>query len=79
MGIVAGKPDVVGALVRLWLCTTDTAVASKAHDVLLGLLMADDIGVEGQGFVESGLLWRRVFRDKDIYGMFSNGLDWHNY
>lgn len=74
IGIVAGKPDVVGALVRLWLCTQDTAVATKAHDVLLGLLIADEESEDNMGssfdsgIMEAGLMWRRVFRDKDIYG-----------
>ncbi|MCJ1278193.1 hypothetical protein MMC21_006008 [Puttea exsequens] len=74
IGILAGKPDVVGAMVRLWLCTQDTAVARKVHDVILGLLLADVESEEkmgssfDSGIMESGLMWRRIFRDKDIYG-----------
>lgn len=72
VGIVAGKLDVVGALVQLWLSTPDTAVAGRAHDVLLTLLLADIQGdsfsEDGRGIVDQGLLWRRIFRDKDIYG-----------
>lgn len=71
VGILAGKPDIVGALVQLWLCTPDTAVAGRAHGVLLTLLLGD---IDGQSFpesergiVEQGLLWRRIFRDKGIY------------
>ncbi|KAL8706682.1 MAG: hypothetical protein Q9201_000316 [Fulgogasparrea decipioides] len=68
-GIVAGKPDVVAALIELWLSISDTAVAQRAHEVLLGLLTADD---DGQPPVTAAynqsLMWRRVFRDKDIYG-----------
>lgn len=78
IGILAGKPDVVGALVKLWLCTPDTAVAAQAHDVLLGLLLADEESEDNMGssfdsgMMEAGLMWRRMFRDKDIYGsMFS--------
>ena len=41
IGIVAGKADVVGALVRLWLCSNETAVARLAHDVISGLLQAE--------------------------------------
>lgn len=67
-GIVAGRPQVVAALVKLWLSTPDTAVAQTAHNVLLGLLTADN---EGQPPVTAphnqSLMWRRVFRDKDIY------------
>ena len=71
IGIVAGKPEIVGALVRLWLCTQDTAVATRAHEVLLALLLADihaSPATGGSGITIDGLLWRRVFRDKDIYG-----------
>ncbi len=72
IGIVAGKADVVGAMIRLWLCTPDTAVAGQAHDVLLTLLLADvngdSIPENERGIVDRGLLWRRIFRDKDIYG-----------
>lgn len=72
IGILAGKADVVGALIQLWLCTPDTAVAGQAHDVLLTLLLADvsgdSIPENERGIVDRGLLWRRIFRDKDIYG-----------
>ncbi len=72
--IVAGKPQVVAALIRLWLCTPDTAVADKAQKVLLGLLqahditLADDTGLQQENAFYEGLMWRRVFRDRDIYG-----------
>ena len=72
--IVAGRPEVVAALIRLWLCTPDTAVADKAQNVLLGLLQAHDVPTadgnvsqQGSSFFE-GLMWRRFLRDKDIYG-----------
>ena len=74
IGILAGKPEVAGALVRLWLCTQDTAVAVKAKDVLIGLLLADEESEDNMGssfdsgIMEAGLMWRRVFRDRDIYG-----------
>ncbi|KAL8749350.1 MAG: hypothetical protein Q9199_007741 [Rusavskia elegans] len=71
-GIVAGKPEIVAALIELWLSTPDTAVASKAHSVLLGLLTAGEKRKEAatttsQDRPEQSLMWRRVFRDKDIY------------
>lgn len=68
IGRLAGEPKLVGALVRLWLCTPDTAVATRAHDVLLALLLADLGDSSEHGIVEESLLWRRIFRDKDIYG-----------
>ena len=79
-GIVAGKPNVVSSLVRLWLSTADIAVAQKAHDVLLGLLTADERIQQPETVAHEnlrepyhhGLMWRRLFKDKDIYGsMFS--------
>ncbi|KAL8711135.1 MAG: hypothetical protein Q9225_007172 [Loekoesia sp. 1 TL-2023] len=74
--IVAGKPDVVASLIKLWLSTSDTAVSQKAHNVFLGLLTAEGegpecIAVEPADHYEpyhQSLMWRRVFRDKDIYG-----------
>ena len=80
--LVAGKPDVVAALVRLWLCTPDTAVAQHAANVLKALLevdyaphilgeahdveaMTDNPADEPPG---QGLMWRRIFDDRDIYG-----------
>ncbi|KAL8789319.1 MAG: hypothetical protein Q9213_001242 [Squamulea squamosa] len=74
-GIIAGRSEVISALIELWLSIPDTAVAAKAHSVLLGLLTA---GARGQAAAteipesnephEQGLMWRRVFRDKDVYG-----------
>ncbi|KAL8686848.1 MAG: hypothetical protein Q9224_005321 [Gallowayella concinna] len=75
-GIVAGKPEIVAALIELWLSTPTTAVALKAHRVLLALLTAGEQGrtsntkpsTNYQKSHEQGLMWRRVFRDKDVYG-----------
>ena len=75
-GIVAGDPGIVAALIELWLSTPDTAVAQKAHQVFLGLLLADEetqvLGITAskgqQEPYHLSLMWRRVFRDKDIYG-----------
>ena len=79
--IVAGQPGVMMALVQLWLRTPDTAVAQKALEVIWDLLKVDyqhqnaehhaqfsgnsngsDQRGEGQG-----LVWRRLFGDRDIY------------
>jgi hypothetical protein len=78
--IIAGQPGVMMALVQLWLCTPETAVAQKALDV--GPLEVDhkrqtpetydDLGSRIDGNVErgkgQGLVWRRLFGDRDIYG-----------
>ena len=56
--IVATQPEILQALVRLWLCTADTGVASSAGKVLGDLLRVDregshagSLGGEGQGLV----------------------------
>ena len=68
IGIVAGKADVVGALVRLWLCSQDTAVARLAHDVISGLLQAEAESQEDTLSTGGKWMWRRLFSDRDIYG-----------
>ena len=67
--IVAGKADVVAALIKLWLCTQDTAVAGRAQDVIARLLLADEEekSMSNSGIMDEGLMWRRILRDKDIY------------
>ncbi|KAL9092579.1 MAG: hypothetical protein Q9165_004383 [Trypethelium subeluteriae] len=75
--ILATKPAVVLAIVRLWLCTPETEVADRAQHVLLGLLKADKqtpersnesrIALTGS---DQGLVWRRIFGDRDIYSLF---------
>ncbi|PYH98998.1 hypothetical protein BO71DRAFT_394782 [Aspergillus ellipticus CBS 707.79] len=74
--IVAGDPELVASLVELWLSTSSTAVAQAAFDTIWALLEIDlasplengghesDEATEGQG-----LVWRRIFTDKDVYGL----------
>lgn len=70
-GLVAASIDTMGALFKLWLSTPDTAVAQKALTVISALLHADGTQLQSEPFHQS-LVWRRVFRDRDIYGlMFS--------
>lgn len=70
-GIFAALIDAMAALFKLWLSTPDTAVAQKAFTVISALLDADGIQLQSDPFHQS-LVWRRVFRDRDIYGlMFS--------
>ena len=68
VGIVARKADVVGALVRLWLCSHDTAVARLAHEVISGLLQAEVESRENTISPDGKWMWRRLFGDRDIYG-----------
>lgn len=70
---VAGLLDTVLALVRLWLCTSDTGVASQASQVLLDLLKVDqeikdpDARLPAGG---QGLIWKRIFGDRHVYRTF---------
>ena len=66
---VAGQKDVVYSLVELWLKSEETAVAHKASETLLGLLLSGDGSkVERiDPIMTQNLMWRRIFRDKDIY------------
>ncbi|KAJ5573611.1 uncharacterized protein N7459_008038 [Penicillium hispanicum] len=76
--IVAGDSDLVASLVELWLSTSSTAVAQAALDTLQALLEVDlasplekgeydHAGEDGRA--GQGLMWRRVFTDKDVYGL----------
>lgn len=76
--IVAGDSGLVTALVELWLSTSSTAVAQAAFDALWALLEVDlasplEKGEYEQtnedGHVGQGLMWRRLFTDKDVYGV----------
>ncbi|KAE8383251.1 hypothetical protein BDV26DRAFT_251964 [Aspergillus bertholletiae] len=71
--IVAGDSELVASLVELWLSTSSTAVAQAAFDALWALLEVDLTSPleNGEGTNEGqGLVWRRVFTDRDVYGRF---------
>ena len=72
---VASRPEVVQALVKLWLCSADTGVATTASKLLLDLLRVDrevfdhpDQHVPSGG--GQGLVWKRIFGDRNVYGTF---------
>ncbi|KAJ5665064.1 uncharacterized protein N7477_007512 [Penicillium maclennaniae] len=76
--IVAGDSELVAALVELWLSTSSTAVAQAALDALWALLEVDLASPLEKGEYEQtsedghagqGLMWRRLFTDKDVYGI----------
>ncbi|MCJ1385170.1 hypothetical protein MMC17_008291 [Xylographa soralifera] len=78
-GIIATSPETVAALVRLWLSTSATEVATKGLEVLSSLLRIDattapdgDTNMVGYSLkvYGQGLMWRRVFHDKDVYELF---------
>lgn len=66
--MIAGKPDVVAALVRLWLRSIDIAVVQMCLETLLGLLIVGGEGASHRQLIDENLMWRRLFRDRDIYG-----------
>lgn len=70
---VAGMLDAVLALVRLWLCTSDTGITNQASQLLLDLLKVDqEIVIALDAHVPSrgqGLMWKRLFGDRDVYRM----------
>lgn len=82
---IATMPTVVHGLVKLWLCTPGLSTADKAAEVLGDLLKADrepsEVGIHGVGVDAirasggQGLLWRRIFSDKDIYSQFYDMCD----
>jgi hypothetical protein len=53
------------ALVTLWLSTQDEGVADKASKVLVSLLRVDRQDSNTAGW--DGPVWKRIFRDKDVY------------
>jgi len=76
--IVAGDSGLVASLVELWLSTSSTAVAQAALDALWALLEVDLASplekreydhTSEDGHAGQGLLWRRLFTDKDVYGI----------
>lgn len=76
--IVAGDSKLVASLVELWLSVASTEVAQAALDTLWALLEVDaaysleneehEHGIDGS-HAGQGLMWRRLFTDKDVYGL----------
>ncbi|KAF2487744.1 hypothetical protein BDY17DRAFT_320261 [Neohortaea acidophila] len=68
---VASMLDTMLALVRLWLCTPDTGIASQASTLLLDLLKVDqEIQTHPDAHLPAGgqgLVWKRIFGDRNIY------------
>ena len=69
---VASMLDTMLALVRLWLCTSDTGIASQSSKLLLDLLRIDqEIVTDPDGHIPDGgqgLVWKRIFGDRNVYG-----------
>lgn len=73
---LANRPTVISAIVRLWLCTKDTGIATQAADLLISLLRVsknEPISVPGETQLHSygaGPIWKRLFNDRDIYSLY---------
>ena len=58
--IMARTTGVIHELINLWLRTPDTAMTTRSHNLIVRFLLEDRL-------VDTGLMWRRIFRDKDTY------------
>ena len=71
---VASMLNTVLAVVRLWLCANDTGIASQASKLLLDLLKVDQMDeTVPDGHLPAGgqgLMWKRIFGDRNIYATF---------
>ena len=76
---LANMPLVMKSLIQLWLTTPDVGIAEDAADTILALLHADqerqsvtvhDIEAAGRSQGGQGLIWRRLFEDRDVYSCF---------
>lgn len=70
-GMLAFWGGVIKKLVEVLLLDEDLGVASKATEVLVGLLKVDLPATGG-----AGLLWRRVLEDKGVYEVFFRLCSW---
>jgi hypothetical protein len=68
---VATPLETLLSLIRLWLCTNDTGIASRASYILLDLLRVDLPSQQADGALEGsggqGLVWKRIFGDRNVY------------
>lgn len=73
---LANRPGVVASIVRLWLCTQDTGVATQAEDLLVSLLEVSKNeplstgGSDAGHTYGTGPMWRRLFNDQDIRSLY---------
>jgi hypothetical protein len=67
-GLASTHQPLFIALIRLWLATPDEGVADAASRVLASLLRVDRRDSDTPGW--DGPVWKRIFRDKDVYEHF---------
>lgn len=73
---LANRPGVMLSIVRVWLCTHDTGVATQAENLLTSLLLiskneptSTKEGVPSQTYGIAPM-WRRLFHDRDISSLY---------
>ncbi|PNS15809.1 hypothetical protein CAC42_4261 [Sphaceloma murrayae] len=66
---VAGRPEILLSLITLWLSTPEPGIGQEAGQILFGLLKTDCQDVQ-DATAQPGLVWKRVFQDKDVYSLF---------
>lgn len=74
---LANRPGVIASIVRLWLCTQETGIATQAANLLISLLRVsvNEPGpLPGEGpqsfHYGSAPIWKRLFKDRDIYKLY---------
>ncbi|KAF2226473.1 hypothetical protein BDZ85DRAFT_50422 [Elsinoe ampelina] len=66
---VAGRPEIISSLITLWLSSPEPGIAQEAGEVLHGLLKIDHQSSRDTTGSPPGLVWKRVFQDKDVYSL----------
>ncbi|KAH8732500.1 hypothetical protein GQ44DRAFT_755010 [Phaeosphaeriaceae sp. PMI808] len=73
---LANRPSVMASIVRLWLCTQETGIATQAETLLLSLLQVSKDepalvpGQDASHMYGHGPMWRRLFGDRDIVSLY---------
>jgi hypothetical protein len=66
----ASMLEAMRALVALWLQGVDVGVSASAGELLYDLLKVDGTKLDRGGVERVGLVWKRVFGDRDVYNVF---------
>ncbi|KAF2871953.1 hypothetical protein BDV95DRAFT_594238 [Massariosphaeria phaeospora] len=72
---LANRPTVIQAVVRLWLCTPETGIATQAADLLVSLLTVshNELEAPSPGHTHNygaGPMWKRLFNDRDVTSLY---------
>lgn len=66
---VAGRPEIISALITLWLTTPEAGVALRAGQIIHSLLRIDHSAGGSDPASGQGLVWKRIFQDRDVYSL----------